>query len=67
MSKSGKTDITNTAHTTYLTDFMIENRLICLNTNYQKREGKLLDLHIPNNSKAQTDYVFIIRNGKKAR
>ena len=25
----------------YLTDFMIENRLTCLNTNYQKREGKL--------------------------
>ena len=23
------------------TDFMIENRLTCLNTNYQKREGKL--------------------------
>ena len=26
----------------HLTDFMIENRLACLNTNYQKREGKLL-------------------------
>ena len=25
----------------YLTDFMIENRLTCLNTNYQKTEGKL--------------------------
>ena len=25
----------------HLTDFMIENRLTCLNTNYQKREGKL--------------------------
>ena len=25
----------------HLTDFMIENRLACLNTNYQKREGKL--------------------------
>ena len=24
----------------HLTDFMIENRLTCLNTNYQKREGK---------------------------
>ena len=23
----------------HLTDFMIENRLACLNTNYQKREG----------------------------
>ena len=25
----------------HLTDFMIENGLTCLNTNYQKREGKL--------------------------
>ena len=25
----------------HLTDFMMENRLACLNTNYQKREGKL--------------------------
>ena len=25
----------------YLTEFMIDNRLRCLNTNYQKREGKL--------------------------
>ena len=25
----------------HLTDFMIENRLACLNTNYQRREGKL--------------------------
>ena len=25
----------------HLTDFMIENRLTCLNTNFQKREGKL--------------------------
>ena len=29
----------------HLTDFTIENRLTCLNTNFQKREGKL-DLHI---------------------
>ena len=25
----------------HLADFMIENRLTCLNTNFQKREGKL--------------------------
>ena len=30
----------------HLTDFMIENRLTCLNTNFQKREGKTMDLHI---------------------
>ena len=43
----------------YLTDFMIENRLTCLNTNYQKREGKLWTYKYANNSKAQIDYVFI--------
>ena len=26
----------------HLTDFMIENRLTCFNTNYQKRKGKLI-------------------------
>ena len=30
----------------HLTDFMIENRLTCLNTNYQKMGGKNMDLHI---------------------
>ena len=30
----------------HLTDFMIENRLTCLNTNYQKRWGEIMDLHI---------------------
>ena len=41
------------------TDFMIENRLICLNTNFQKREGKLWTYTYANNNKAQIDYVFI--------
>ena len=43
----------------HLTDFMIENRLACLNTNYQKREGKLWTYTYANNSKAQIDYVLI--------
>ena len=30
----------------HLTDFMIENRLTCLNTNYQKKGGKIMGLHI---------------------
>ena len=30
----------------HLTDFMIENRLTCLNTNYQKKRWKIMDLHI---------------------
>ena len=34
----------------HLTDFMIENRLACLNTNYQKREGKLWTYAYANNS-----------------
>ena len=36
-----------------LTDFMIENRLTCLNTNYQKREEKLWTYTYANNSKAE--------------
>ena len=43
----------------HLTEFMMENRLTCLNTNYQKREGKLWTYKYVNISKAQIDYVFI--------
>ena len=50
----------------YLTDFMIEKRLTCLNTNYQKREGKLWTYTYANNSKAQIDYVFINRKWKNS-
>ena len=48
----------------HLTDFMIENRLACLNTNYQKWEGKLCTYTYANNSKAQIDYVFINKKWK---
>ena len=48
------------------TDFMIENRLTCLNTNYQKREGKLWTYTYANNSKAQIDYVFINKKWKNS-
>ena len=47
-----------------LIDFIIENRLTCLNTNFQKREGKLSTYTSANNSKAQIDYVFINRKWK---
>ena len=47
-------------------DFMIENRLACLNTNYQKREGKLWTYTYANNSKAQIDYVFINKKWKNS-
>ena len=48
----------------HLTDFMIENRLTCLNTNYQKREGKLWTYTYVNNNKAQINYVFINKKWK---
>ena len=49
-----------------LTDFMIENRLACLNTNYQKREGKLWTYMYANNTKAQIDYVLINKKWKNS-
>ena len=45
---------------------MIENRLTCLNRNYQKREGKLWTYTYANNSKAQIDYVFINKKWKNS-
>ena len=48
----------------HLTDFMIENRFTCPNTNYQKREGKLWTY--ANYSKAQIDYVFINKKWKNS-
>ena len=50
----------------HLTEFMMENRLICLNTNYQKREGKLWTYTYANNSKAQIDYVLINKKRKNS-
>ena len=45
--------ITSNRNGQHLTDFMIENRLACLKTNYQKREGKLWTYTYANNTKAQ--------------
>ena len=50
----------------HLTDFMIENRLTCLNTNLQKRKGKLWTYTYANNTKAQIDYVFINKKWKNS-
>ena len=50
----------------HLTEFMIENRLTCVNTNYQKREGKLWTYTYANNSKAQIDYVLINKKWKNS-
>ena len=49
-----------------LIDFMIENRLTCLNTNFQKREGKLWTYTCANKSKAQIDYLFRNRKWKNS-
>ena len=43
----------------HLTHFMLENKLTCLNTNFQKREGKLWTLTYAKNTKAQIDYVIM--------
>ena len=48
----------------HLTDFTIENRLTCLNTNFQKIERKLWTYTYANNTKAQIDYVFINKKWK---
>ena len=42
----------------HLTDSSRENRLTCLNTNFQKREGKLWTYTYANSTKAEIDYVF---------
>ena len=49
-----------------LIDFMIESRLTCLNTNFQKREGKLWTHTCANKSKAEIDYLFINRKWKNS-
>ena len=50
----------------HLTDFMIENKLTYLNTNFQKRKGKLLTYTYAKNTKAQIDYVFINKKWKNS-
>ena len=43
-----------------------QHRLTCLNTNFQKREGKLWTYTYANNTKAQIDYVFINKKWKNS-
>ena len=47
-NRNNKYSLHNTSNRNgqHLTDYMIENRLTCLNTNYQKKGGKIMDLHI---------------------
>ena len=67
-NRNNKYSLHNTSNRNgqYQTDFMIENRLTCLNKNYQKREGKLWTYTYANNSKAQIDYVFINKKWKNS-
>ena len=67
-NRNNKYSLHNTSNRNgqHLTDFMIENRLPCLNANYQKREGKLWTYTYANNNKAQIDYVFINRKWKNS-
>ena len=62
-NRNNKYSLHNTSNRNgqHLIDFMIENRLTCLNTNFQKREGKLWTHTYANKSKAQIDYLFINR------
>ena len=67
-NRNNKYSLPNTSNRNgqHLTDFMIENRLTCLNTNNQKREGKLWTYTYANNNKAQIDYVFLNRKWKNS-
>ena len=67
-NRNNKYSLHNTSNRNgqHLTDFMIENRLACLNTNYQKREGKLWTYMHANNTKALIDYVLINKKWKNS-
>ena len=67
-NRNNKYSLHNTSNRNgqHLTDFMIENWLTCLNTNYQKREGKLWTYIYVNNSKAQIEYVFMNSKSKNS-
>ena len=43
----------------HLTDFILENRLTCLNTKFQKKKGKLWIYTYANNVKAHTDNILM--------
>ena len=43
----------------HLTDFMLENRLTCLNAKFHRKKGKLWTYTYANNTKVQINNVFI--------
>ena len=67
-NRNNKYSLHNTSNRNgqHLIDFMIENRFTCLNTNFQKREGKLWTHTYANKGKAQIDYLFINRKWRNS-
>ena len=43
----------------YLEHFLIENGLLCINTQFQKKRGKLWTHTYPSEDRAQLDYMMI--------
>ena len=50
----------------YLTDFMEENNMTCLNTKFQKKDSKLWTFKYPNGIKGQLDYIIINNKWKNS-
>ena len=47
-------------------DYLQENKLLCLNTHFQKRTGQKWTHKSPNNYSSQIDYIFINRKWKNS-
>ena len=67
-NRNNKYSLHNTSNRNgqHLIDFMIDNKLTCLNTNFKKRVGKLWTNTYANKSKAQIDYLFMNRKWKNS-
>ena len=59
--KNNKYSLHNSSHRNGegLTKFSLENRLTCLNTEFQKKKGKLLTYTNANDTKTQIDYILM--------
>ena len=51
---------------TMLQNFLTENKLICLNTKFQKRHNQLYSFTSANNSRSQIDFVLISKKWKNS-
>jgi exonuclease III len=50
----------------HLIDFLNENKMICINTKFQKRRGKKWTFSYPNGVKAQIDFLLINKKWKNS-